>query len=435
MVKSADQKLYEVEQKQLKKEIEDRTGKSAVQLYGEREKRVRDAIEMKVPDMVPIAVNPDTQAYTGILNSSGYYDPIAFKRARRMIAVDFEPDMADVGIPMSGGMLTALDVKNRLWPGGPLPETYDYQAVEGEWMKAGEYDIFLKDPADFVIRYVWPRLYGTLAPLAKLPPIGDLFSGFEMLTTMMASPEFVKMAKLVAKAGKETTKFRETLGDTVEDLAQLGFPIGYQMGGVGGAPFDTVSSALRGMQGTMLDMFRQPDKLLAACDMIMDRRIARAVPADPAKRPNPKKAAMPLWRGDKSFMSEKQFEKFYWPGLKRAMQATIDLGYIAFPFFEAEYGNRLERLLELPKGKFIASIEAVDAVRAKDILKDHACLYVRIPLAAKVWTFNDVESFTKNIIDKCGKGGGLMLHMRLPVNGTKEQYQKLMKSIREYSKY
>lgn len=435
MTISAAQKQYAAENEKIKKEIADRTGKTTAQLYEEREKRVRDVIEMKVPDRVPFAVNPDTQAYTGILNSSGYYDPIAFKRARRMIAVDFEPDMADAGIPMSGEMLKALDVKNRLWPGGPLPPGYDFQAVEGEWMKGDEYDLFLKDPADFVMRYVWPRLYGTLAPLAKLPPIGDLFSGFEMIAPMLASPEFVKMAKLVAKAGKETENFRKTLGDTVEDLAELGFPVGYQMGGVGGAPFDTVSSALRGMQGAMIDMFRRPDKLLAACDMIMERRIARAVPADPEKRPNPKKAAMPLWRGDKSFMSEKQFEKFYWPGLKRAIQATIDLGFIAFPFFEAEYGNRLERLLELPKGKFIASIEAVDAIRAKDILKDHACLYIRIPLSSKVWSFSEVEAFSKDLIDKCGKGGGLMLHMRLPAKGTKEQYQNLMNNLREYGRY
>ena len=435
MAKSADQKLYEAEQKQLKKEIENRTGKSTIQLYEEREQRVRDVINLKVPDRIPIAVNPDTQAYTEIPNSAGYYDPVNFKRARRMIALDFEPDMADSGIPISGDALTALDVKNRLWPGGPLPGTYDYQAVEGEWMKADEYDIFLKDPADFVIRCVWPRLYGTLAPLSKLPPIGDLFQGFEGLTTLLSSPEFIKMAKKIVAAGKAAERFRKDIGDGVEDLAQLGFPPIWGLGAIMGAPFDVVSSALRGMQGTMIDMFRRPDKLLAACDMIMDRRIARALPADPARRGNPKRAGMPLWRGDKSFMSEKQFEKFYWPGLKRAMQANIDLGYIAFPFFEAEYGNRLERLLELPKGKFIASIEAVDAVRAKEILKGHACLYVRIPLAAKVWSFNDVEKFTKELIDKCGKGGGLMLHMRLPVKGTKQQYQGLMKNLREYGRY
>ena len=87
--------------------------------------------------------------------------------------------------------------------------------------------------------------------------------------------------------------------------------------------------------------------------------------------------------------------------MKKALQATIDLGYVPVPFFEAEFGNRLERLLELPKGKVIASIEYVDAVKAKEILKGHTCLFVRIPLSSKLWSLREVEQFTKELIDKC----------------------------------
>lgn len=351
--------------------------------------------------------------------------------------MDFEPDMSNIGLPMSGAALTALDVKNRLWPGGPLPPDYDYQFVEGEWMKEDEYDLFLSDPSDFVVRYYLPRLYGAMAPLAKLPPIGNLFQGFEGITTMFSSPEFIKMANALAKAGRETAKFRKTIGDSGEELAELGFPAMAHLGGggIGGAPFDTVSSFLRGMQGSMLDMFRRPEKLLRACDMILERRIANATPADPKKRGNPKRSGMPLWRGDKSFMSEKQFDKFYWPGLKKALQATIDVGFVPIPFFEAEFGDRLGRLLELPKGKVVASIEYVDAFKAKDMLKGHTCLYTRTPLASKVWSLKQVEECAKDLIDRCGKGGGLIIEVRLPDRHTTAEYKKLLDSIREYGRY
>jgi len=106
----------------------------------------------------------------------------------------------------------------------------------------------------------------------------------------------------------------------------------------------------------MIDMYRQPEKLLQVCDMILERRIAQATPSDPKQRGNPKRIGMPLWRGDKAFMSDKQFEKFYWPGLKKSLQVTIDLGYVPIPFFEAEFGDRLERLLELPKGKLLPQL-------------------------------------------------------------------------------
>jgi hypothetical protein len=437
MTISAAKRQYEIEQQELKKEIERKTGKTTEQLYEEREKRVRDVIELKVPDRIPLTAYVNMSLYTGIPNSAAYYDPIGFKRATRKITLDFEPDMCNAGLPTSGAALTALDVKNRQWPGGPLPPDYGYQFVEGEWMKEDEYDIFLNDPADFTIRYFLPRLYGAMAPLAKLPPLGVMFQGFEVITPMFTSPEFIKMAKTVAKAGREIRKFRRAIGDSYEELADLGFPAFAHVGtgGVGGAPFDVVSSFLRGMKGSMLDMYRRPDKLLKACDMILEKRIAGATPADPKKRGNPKRTGMPLWRGDKSFMSEKQFERFYWPGLKKALQANIDLGYVPVPFFEAEFGNRLERLLELPKGKVIASIEYVDAIRAKDILKDHVCLFVRIPLSSKLWSVREVEQFTKELIDKCRKGGGLIVEVRLPDKGTREEFQGLMNSLKEYCRY
>lgn len=428
---------YQKENDILKGQIEKRSGKTTEQLYQEREKRTRDAIELREPDRVPLSINIDNQTYTGVTNSAAYYDPIAFKRSMRKITVDFEPDMCNAGLPTSGAALEALGVTNRLWPGGPLPTNAEYQFIESEFMKEDEYDMFFSDPTGFMIRRFLPRMYSALLPLADLPPLDTMFQGFEGLTTLMVKPEFVELARRIYTAGKQLEDFRNTIGDTYEELAQLGFPAfaPVSTGGVGGAPFDTVSSFLRGMKGSMLDMYRQPEKLLQACDVILERRIARATPADPAKRGNPKKIGMPLWRGDKSFMSDEQFNRFYWPGLKKALQATIDLGYVPVPFFEDEFGDRLERLLELPKGKVIASIEYMDAVRAKQILKGHTCLLVRGPLSLKVASLQEVETYTRELIDKCGKGGGLLVNIRLPDRSKTEDIQVMLESIRRYSRY
>ena len=407
---------YERENILLKEKIEKQSGKTTEQLYEEREKRVRDAVELIEPDRIPFSINIDTQSYTGIPNSAAYYDPISYKRAVRKITLDLEPDMCNAGLPMSGVALEALDARNRLWPGGPLPPDYEYQFVEGEYMKEDEYDLFLSDPTGFMIRCYLPRVYGSLMPLADLPRMDSMFTGFEAMLALFASPKFLEVGKRLAEAGRQVEEFRNTIGDFYEELAQLGFPPMAAVGanGVGGAPFDSISSSLRGMRGSMLDMYRHPEKLLRACDVLLERRIAAAVPADPAKRGNPKKVGIPLWRGDKSFMSDAQFNKFYWPGLKKALQATIDLGFVPMPFFEAEFGDRLERLLELPKGKVVASVEYVDAVKAKQILGGHTCLLVRAgPLSSRVWSLREVENCIKDLIDKIGKGGGLMIYIRI----------------------
>ena len=427
---------YQNELIKIREEIEKGTGKTAKELYDEREQRVRDAIEMRVPDRVPFAAHIDTQKYTGVKNSAGYYDPIAFKRAMRKITLDFEPDMCNAGLPSSGESMELLDVQNRLWPGGPLPDDYDYQFVEHEFMKADEYDMFLTDPSGFMIRRFLPRMYGTLKPLEKLPPLDSMFMGFEFMASMFNTPEFMEMAARIAEAGKKSAEFRKAIGDSYGELANLGFPPFTSMvaGSVGGAPFDTLSSFLRGMQGSMIDMFRRPEKLLQACDAIIDRRIATAIPVAPAEF-GTKRIGMPLWRGDKSFMSEAQFDRFYWPGLKKALQASINLGLVPIPFFEAEFGDRLERLLELPAGKVVASIEAVDAVKAKEILGNHTCLYIRSPLSSKVWSLNDLETYTKELIDKCGKGGGLLLDIRLPDSADRDSARAMFASLNEYSRY
>ncbi len=437
MVKSAPEKQYENENKLLKEEIERKSGRTTERLYEEREKRVRDTIALKVPDRIPLAINVNIHLYTGIPNSAAYYDAIGWKRAMRKITVDLEPDMCNAGLPTSGPAMEILGVKNRLWPGGPLPADYEYQFVEGEFMKEDEYDLFLTDPADFMIRCYLPRVYGATAPLARLPSLSSIYQGFEGLTPLLASPAFLRMARSLYQAGREMKKFRQTIGDSYEELAWLGFPAFAPVttGGVGGAPFDSVSSFLRGMKGSMLDMYRRPDKLIQLCDTILERRIARSRRANTRKKHKPNRVGVPLWRGDKSFMSEKQFAKFYWPGLKRALQANIDLGYVPIPFFEAEFGDRLERLLEMPKGKIVASVEYMDAVRAKEILAGHACIMVRPPLSSKLWSLREVEKYTRELIDKCGKGGGLQLNLRLPDKGTTREFQAMLDSIREYSRY
>ncbi len=437
MTTSPSPEEYKKELYALKSEIEEKTGRTTEQLYEEREKRVKGVIELKVPDRVPFTINLNTSKYCGIPNSAAYYDPIGWKKTMRQITLDFEPDKCNAGLPTSGAALEILDVKNRQWPGGPLPPDYEYQFIESQFMNEDEYDIFLEDPTDFVIRYFLPRMYGALKPLAKLPPMGTMFLGFEGIVPLFSTPEFIELARNLVKAGEEMSKFRETIGDSYEELARLGFPAfaHFGVGGVGGAPFDTVSSFLRGMQGSMLDMYRQPEKLIKACEMILEKRIARAIPADPNKRGNPKRVGMPLWRGDKIFMSDEQFKKFYWPGLKGALQATIDLGYVPIPFFEAEFGDRLEYLLELPRGKIIASVEYVDVDTAIDILGDHTSIFTRIPLSSKVWSLQDVESFTKELIDKFRGRASLILNMRMPDRGTREGMIAVLDSIKEYGRY
>jgi hypothetical protein len=430
------------EEKTLISRIESKHGKSVAELRREREQRVKDAIALREPDRVPVTLNAGVFAAraAGLPASAVFYDHNAYRQAGRKLLLEHEPDLGGVGVAANGGtVLGLLETRNYRWPGGPLPEDADYQFVEGEYMKAEEYDIFINDPSDFILRYYFPRIYGLLEPLAQMPPVGALReSGFPGFLGFFARPEFQQIAARVQQAVLENRRINEESGRFARHMENLGFPSqfsgGGMMSGVGGAPLDAIADLLRGMRGIMLDMYRCPDKLIAASEKVLNTRIANAVPADPAWTGVPQRGGGPLHRGSDEFMSLKQFEQFYWPGLKRSTWAGIDLGYTVSHFYEGVWDKRLEYLLEFPKGKLIFSIERTDIFRAKEVLGNHCCIQGGVPPALlTAGSPEDVDEYCKKLIKVVGKGGGFILGCGSSIDCAKPANVKAMvDSVRKY---
>jgi len=83
----------------------------------------------------------------------------------------------------------------------------------------------------------------------------------------------------------------------------------------------------------------------------------------------------------------------------------------------------------------IIAVEYPDAFRAKEILGKHSCILVHPPNTSAVWSLQEVEKCVKELFDKCGKGGGMMMIIRLPDKGTTEGVQAMLESIKEYARY
>jgi len=161
-------------------------------LYQEREKRVTDAIALRKPDRLPIIVRfhffPGT--YAGMTAEELMYDPEKTAESYWKVIRDFEPDM--IQNPFGrflGPLLDALDCRQARWPGRNLPAHLPYQFVEQEYMKAEEYDALLSDPSDFIVRRLWPRIFGALKGLERLPPLHSVTSYSVGMLTAFGSPE------------------------------------------------------------------------------------------------------------------------------------------------------------------------------------------------------------------------------------------------------
>ena len=443
-----------------KEEIERKNGKSLAELDQEKEQRIADAVQLKMPDRVPVTIQTTVFAarYAGVPLSSMYYDHNTYRMASLLSALEFDADTGGVGMfANSGTIMELLGTRNAAWPGGTLPPDTPYQFIEGEYMKQDEYDLFLNDPSDFVLRYFLPRVYGLLAPLPELPPFRDMIGGFGIqgIASMFASPEFREIGEILVKINEEQERLRKEETEFTNEMVELGFPPGYVgaggLGGmimrggtaggggvgVGGAPFDTISDFLRGMRGTMLDMYRCPDKLLAACDKLLEWRMARAVPFTPDARGNPRRMFMALHRGSDGFMSVKDFEKFYWPTLKKAILVTIELGCIVSPFWEGIWDQRLEYLLDFPKGKVVFHCELTDVFRAKEIIGDRMCIQGGVPpTILQAGSPQDVEEHCKKLIEVVGKGGGLIVGPGSAMDYAKpENVKAMIDTVKKYGGY
>ena len=140
------------ENRKLREQIEAKHGKSVEELYTERGKRIRDAIELKMPDRVPVVLGTGVFAarYGGLTASALYYDHAAYRKACKKMILDMEPDLvswSEVGM-YPGFVWDLLETKHERWGGGALPPDSGIQFVEGEYMKPEEYDLFTLDPSD-----------------------------------------------------------------------------------------------------------------------------------------------------------------------------------------------------------------------------------------------------------------------------------------------
>jgi len=432
-----------VDDKKLREEIEKKHGKSVEELYQEREKRLYDAITLKVPDRVPVLFGGTYPAcaYAGIPFSSVYYDAPALKSAFKRMLVDFGPDAYGT---ISAGAGTALDIldSNFNWhPGGKLPPDVPHQINEQEFMKEDEYDLFLFDPSDYIIRYLLPRVYNSMKPLANLPPIMELGTFVEFIVTIFDSPEFEQFARAMKRAGEEQKKWNEAVGDFNQEMASLGFPqdpFWRRQGGVQ-PPFSGFSNSFRGFRGVVIDMFRQPDKLKAALEKFLEFRISRAKPAVHQDDKPAIGGSAEAHRVSDDILSIKQFEEFVWPNWKRAIQMTFDLGYdVIAMLMEGRRDNQLEYLTEFPKGTFYLRIQDTDMVRAKEILGDRACLAGNVPVSLLcAGSPSEVEEYCKKLIQVCGKNGGFILTSSTTGYGEmKPQNVKAMiDSVEKYGRY
>ena len=412
----------------------------ARELLRQREKRFEDVLALRKPDRVPVMVSFGflPALHLGMTIEEVMYDPEKLWDSQWKMTLEFNPDMEQnpYALRFLGPLLDALDFRQLKWPGHGLRPELTYQFVEGEYMTAEEYDPFLADPSDFMMRRYLPRICGALEGLKSLPALTSLITysmGLPFGFIPFASPEVAGTLAALQKAGEESLRVAQYSRRFSERATELGFPI--QTGAMTQAPFDTLGDYFRGTKGLMLDMYRRPDKVIAACEKLLPIMLESALNGTRVSG-NPR-VFIPIHKGVDGFMSLAQFKKFFWPTLRDLMVALINKGLTPCPFWEGDCTSRLEVIRDIPEGKACYKFEATDMVKAKELLGDRVAIRGAVPLSLlATGTPDQVKESCKRLIDTAGKDGGFIMDASTGLDDAKyENVRAMFDATREYGAY
>lgn len=205
------------------------------------------------------------------------------------------------------------------------------------------------------------------------------------------------------------------------------------IGGMSAPPFEMLSVG-RTIYEFSLDLYRRPEKVIAVMDAMLPGIIDSAISG--AKDLGVPRIFIGATRGSSGMISPEQFERFYFPWLKRMVEAYDRSGNVAILHFDSDWTGHFERFLELPKGRCILQLDsASDIFKAKEILGDHMCIMGDVPATLlKLGTPEEVEEYCKELIDKIGEGGGFILSAgcEVPHDGKYENVKAMIDTGKSY---
>jgi hypothetical protein len=407
--------------------------------YKARADRIIAAVNMQKPDRVPVNLVGGFWAahWGGLTPYDAMSDPARAARVWKDFNLEFQLDaiVSPLFASVSAQMLEDVDYKSYSWPGHGVAKEASFQYNEKEWMLAEEYDHLIADPTDYLLRVYLPRTVGAFAGFANLSSFVDFvempFSSFHL--GGWGTPEMTEGMERLAAASRSAGAWAQSMFGMVGELMGAGFP-GYFAAG-SKAPFDILGDTLRGTKGVIMDMFRTPDKVIAACERLVPVAINWAL-----KRPEPLGTPvifMPLHKGADAFMSDQQFETFYWPTLRAVIMGLIDEGCIPFLFAEGRYNARLEAVMDLPKGKTVWLFDQTDMARAKQTIGQVACIQGNVPLSLMyAGTPEETAEYCRNLIDTAGEGGGFILDTGAVADaGSEANLRAMIETAKEYGRY
>jgi len=371
------------------------------------QERIDTAIKLEPVDRVPVVPMMDffCARYKGVVLEDFINDGDMARDLMDEIFFEFGPWDATFQSTALNEFAFALTLPIRLKvPGRELPSDTIWQFDEVPLMTEEDYD--------FLIENGWHAFWGMMFP--RMRPYQDPAQVPQLLEDW------------TNQAVRDTLKW--------EDKGVLSFT-----GVAITPPFDALSMA-RSLNEFIYDLYRHPDKVIAAMDAMLPDLIQSVIGGQKgiqqATRWGYRTAFLGSTRQSATFISPKMFEKFGLPYLHRIVEAYLEAGITPLFHFDSDWTPLLEYFKEFPRGTCILELDGTtDIFKAKEVLRDHMCLMGDVPAALlKLGTPEEVSDYVKKLIDVVGEGGGFILSTGCdtPVDAKPENVRAMVETALTY---
>lgn len=364
--------------------------KSGQELYNEHLNRLRTVVAMEKPDRTPIVFNASAFCvrYAGgklsdLVTNVEYGNELILKGMQAIGDIDSIEIAGDYPPIMGSIFLSPIKV-----PGRDLPDDMIWQIDERGLMTEEDYDTIIdKGWNYFFIDFCKNRLGNVLEEMEYFAQFADkiaqkfIDAGIVILTPVMALPPFGALS-----AGRTIPKF-------------------------------------------MRDLRRIPDRVQAAMDVILEETVEGLRKDIRERKPFAVFIGGAREAGD--FLSQKAFERFAWPYMKKLVEVTVEEGAIAYLHLDMCWDRFLDYFLELPKGKCIFSPDSTtDIFKAKEVLQGHMCFMGDVsPTLLTLGTPDEVYEYSMRLIREFSQKGLIMSSgCSIPPNAKPENVKAMVEA-------
>ena len=380
---------------------------SVQELKEERRKLFEDVYNLRIPKRVPVTIKVNNDfgiQYAGMDLIDVQWHPEKLEKAADKVCADFFSDKLPFGSRRFPAFYTFADSEYfKMSKSGML------QHPEVSPMQEDEYADFIKNPFDFSIEKILPRLYPGLKGTAE-----EKMFTYSKVTQAHADD--------AAKAGAVSKAMSEKYGYFNPIAKSAIF-----------APYDFIADIFRGFKGISFDIRRRPQEVIDACEACIPLETKIGI----TLKPTPMSECY-IHLHMAGYMKTKEFEKFYWPSFEKTIRTVAATGQGISLFNENDWSRYLDHLADLPEG-IRMRFEYGDPKEFKKKLGKKHILSGFYPLSLLTGgSVNENIETLKEMLDILAPGGNYVFDVdkvMATYDGGKENYIAVLNYIRDNTNY